>query len=150
MKKAIITASILSLFVASSLMADVVENYKTCQELSGSMPSVAKAIVDAYSIEHHKEFQCSQITKEEIQKVASESSIYVFLMAYKTTQDQIGSGRVLKACSNLFYESMVDNAIKNKIDTIDGIKDSIANGSLAIELNKVMPACHTLSKSLGE
>lgn len=150
MKKAIITASILSLFAASSLMADVVENYKNCQELSGAMPGVTKAVVDAYSIEHHKEFQCSQITKEEIQKVASESSVYVFLMAYKTMQDQIGDGRVLKACKNLFYESMVANAIKNKIDTVDGIKDSVSSSNLTLELNNVMPACNALSKSLGE
>lgn len=125
------------------------ERMNFCDKLTMAMPNVVHIAEDAYAIEHHvARTSCIEHDPEEWTKLISESNIYVYLLAVQFNLNPITNSRVQKACANLTYEILVDQAIKSNVDTTEGMKEIVVN--YGDDKISALSACSKLSEKKDE
>jgi hypothetical protein len=88
--------------------------------------NLAKIIEDTYSIQHHGEYVCEQLTEKEALDI-EKSELYAFLLGMQISGNTLTIDRLEKAKISFFYEAIVSKAIESKVDTVAGIQKMIKN-----------------------
>lgn len=147
MKKIVYSSIIGAMLLMSTAHADIKENAEFCNQLRTVSTSIVKVGVDAYSIEHHKDVGvCENISPDEWKQMLAESGMYGFLLGLSSSFSQQDREHAL--CMNLAYDVFVATAIKQGVDTIEGMKDLTQKENP--EMTNLFKSCGEFAKTLSK